>query len=62
VREVIVATEKVLGKSVPAELVGRRAGDPAVLIADIAKANEILGWSPTRNIEDMVRDTWDSFQ
>ncbi len=62
VREVIVATEKVLGKSVPAELVGRRAGDPAVLIADIAKAKEILGWAPARNIEDMVRDTWDSFQ
>ena len=54
VREVIVATEKVLGKSVPAELVGRRAGDPAVLIADIAKAKEILGWAPARNIEVRV--------
>ena len=62
VREVISATEKVLGASVPVEMVGRRAGDPAVLIADITKAKTALGWSPTRDIEAMVRDTWDSFQ
>ena len=62
VREVITATEKVLGRQVPAEFVERRAGDPAVLIADITKAESILGWKPSQNIEDMVRDTWDSFQ
>jgi UDP-glucose 4-epimerase len=62
VREVISATEKVLGTTVPAEFIARRAGDPAILIADISKAQQILGWQPSRNIEEMVRDTWDSFQ
>ena len=60
VTEVIDGAAKVIGREIPAELASRRSGDPAVLIADISKAKSLLGWSPKRNIEDMVGDTWKS--
>jgi UDP-glucose-4-epimerase GalE len=46
VREVITSVEKATGRTVPAREVGRRAGDPPVLVADARQANERLGWKP----------------
>jgi UDP-arabinose 4-epimerase len=46
VREVIRAVERASGKSVPVREVGRRAGDPPVLVADARRAGELLGWKP----------------
>jgi UDP-arabinose 4-epimerase len=46
VREVIATVEKVSGRKVPAREVGRRAGDPPALVADPAKARQVLGWQP----------------
>jgi UDP-glucose 4-epimerase len=58
VTEVINAASKVVGKNIPIEITSRRTGDPAVLIADISLASEVLNWTPKRNIENMVSDTW----
>jgi len=60
VTEVVTAASKVLGKEIPIEITSRRAGDPAVLIADISLAATALNWSPSRDIEKMVSDTWES--
>ena len=60
VEEVISAASKVVGHEIPREYSPRRAGDPAVLVADISRAKSELGWSPTRLLEEMVRDTWES--
>jgi UDP-arabinose 4-epimerase len=46
VREVIRAVEKASGRKVPTREMGRRAGDPPVLVADAHKAAEVLGWKP----------------
>ena len=46
VREVITSVEKATGRAVPAREVGRRAGDPPVLVADARQAGERLGWKP----------------
>ncbi len=46
VQEMLNAAEKVVGKAIPATQAGRRAGDPAVLLANNAKAREELGWEP----------------
>jgi len=62
VKQVIAAAEQAVGKSIPAIASDRRAGDPAVLIADISKAKSYLHWQPTRGIEEMVADTWASMQ
>ena len=62
VQEVIAAAERVLGRPVPTEIGARRAGDPAILIADITKASAILQWTPKLNLDHMVSDAWESFQ
>ena len=61
VREVIAAASQATGSQIPFVDSPRRAGDPAVLIADITKAIHVLGWKPTRNLEAMVSDTLASF-
>ena len=62
VREVIKAAELAVGHSIPAIESERRAGDPAVLIADISKARSYLNWQPNRDLNQMVLDTWNSMQ
>jgi UDP-glucose 4-epimerase len=42
VMEVIAAVERVTGRRVPVERVGRRAGDPSSLVADIEQAGATL--------------------
>jgi len=54
VREVISAVEEVLGARVSITVGPRRAGDPAVLVAGIARAGQLLGWRPTRGLIEMV--------
>ena len=61
VREVIAAAESAVGHQIPSIESQRRAGDPAILIADISKAREFLNWHPKRDLNQMVLDTWQSF-
>ncbi len=59
VREVIAAVERVTGKRVPRREMPRRAGDPAVLIADPARARKLLGWIPTKSdLETIIHTAW----
>lgn len=38
---------------------GRRAGDPAVLIASSEKAKNILGWKPEHaDLEEIIASAW----
>lgn len=53
VKEVIDAVEKI--KPVNYEFTDRRPGDPATLIASNNKAKEMLGWSPTKTLDDIIR-------
>jgi UDP-glucose 4-epimerase len=57
VRQVVAAASAATGQQIPFIDSPRRAGDPAVLIADIAKAKTHLGWEPTRDMNAMVSDT-----
>lgn len=59
VREVIDEVRRVTGREVPTVTAGRRAGDPAVLVASSARAAEELGWAPERpSLASMVDDAW----
>ena len=62
VREVVTTSSKVVGYEIPAVEVDRRAGDPAVLIASIEKAKSMLGWEPTRDLESMISDAYESLK
>ena len=57
VREVVAAASAAKGDQIPFLDSPRRAGDPAVLIADIAKAQSQLSWKPSRDLNVMVSDT-----
>ncbi len=58
VLEVLHAFERAVGRALPYEVVGRRAGDIAASYADPHLANAELGWAATRTIDDMCADSW----
>jgi len=58
VLEVLRAFEKASGKKITYKIEARRAGDIASCYANAQKAQELLGWSATRNIDDMCCDGW----
>ena len=58
VQEIVETARKVTGRAIPAEIEPRRAGDPSVLIASNARAAQVLGWKPTRGLEQIIADAW----
>ena len=56
--EMLHAFERAVGRTLPFEIVGRRAGDIAASYADPGRANTELGWKATRTIDDMCADSW----
>jgi len=59
VLQIIQSVERVSGRKVPVRLVGRRAGDPAVLVASSAKLRAETGWTPRLpEIDDIVRTAY----
>jgi UDP-glucose 4-epimerase len=56
--EMLHAFERAVGRVLPYEVVGRRAGDIAASYADPGRANAELGWTATRTIDDMCADSW----
>jgi UDP-glucose 4-epimerase len=59
VLQVIEAVQAETGRKVPVTIGARREGDPAVLVASPARANEVLGWRPKRSsLVEIVRDAW----
>jgi UDP-glucose 4-epimerase len=59
VREVIDAAASVTSRDIPVRMAGRRAGDPAVLVASAELARRRLGWEPRyRSLEAIVGSAW----
>jgi UDP-glucose 4-epimerase len=58
VLEMIATFEKVSGKKIPYDLVGRRSGDLAEYYANSDLAKTVLGWQAKHGIERMCEDTW----
>ena len=59
VREVVAAVERVSGHRVPVHETARRAGDPPELVANPAKARELLGWQARHSsLENIVQTAW----
>lgn len=57
--EVIEACRQVSGCEVASEIVGRRAGDPAILVADSARIKRELGWQPRHpELGEIVGSAW----
>lgn len=63
VMELIKAAEKVTGKKLNYKISPRRAGDPAILMADSTKAQRELGWKPKyTDIEQIILTDYNFFK
>ncbi len=59
VKQAIDVAKKVSGKDFKVTIEPRRAGDPAVLVADASLATQELNWQPKfAQLEDIVRTAW----
>jgi len=58
VLDMVHAFEATSGRPVPYALVERRPGDIAACYADPALAEQLLGWTAQRGIDEMCRDAW----
>jgi UDP-glucose 4-epimerase len=59
VREVIEAARRVTGRPIPERISPRRAGDPARLVADSARARTELGWTPRyADLDTIIAHAW----
>lgn len=58
VKEVFEACKRVTGKDIPVEVCPRRAGDPASLVANNTKAKQMLGWEPTKTLDDSIESAY----
>jgi len=56
--EMIKAFSKAVGRDLPYEVVGRRAGDVLDLTSNPTRANKELGWKAQRTMEDACADLW----
>ena len=63
VLEMVERARILTGMAVPAEIVGRRAGDPSELVATAGKARELLGWVPKySDVDTLVSSTWKMYE
>lgn len=58
VKKIFEICEAVLNKKINVQIVERRAGDAEILYANSQKAKQILGWKPTRTIEDSIKTAY----
>ncbi len=62
VLEVLDAVREQTGRDFTPDLVGRRAGDPARLVASAGRIAAELGWSARLSLADMVASAWAAWQ
>jgi UDP-glucose 4-epimerase len=58
VLEVIHQIQKTTGIDFEYEIVARRAGDPARLIADASRIESVMGWKAKNSLSEIVESAW----
>ena len=56
--EMILAMQKVSGKTIPYQIVERRSGDVKSLVANTEKIQKLLGWKPECDLDQICKDAW----
>ena len=58
-KQIVDTIEKVTGQKVNITYGPRRAGDPAMLVSNISKAQELLNFTPKFNLENIISTAYD---
>jgi UDP-glucose 4-epimerase len=58
VLEVVAAMEKVSGKQIPIQSVGKRDGDVGICVADVSRAEKELSWKAKLSLQTACHDLW----
>ena len=62
VLEILEAARRISGKTIPADIVERRPGDPASLVASSSKARELLGWKAQySDLDSLITTSWKAY-
>lgn len=60
VLEVLAEIKRVSGLAFEIDVVGRRAGDPPALSADVSRIEKTLGWAAKRGLTEIVESAWNA--
>jgi UDP-glucose 4-epimerase len=60
--EVIDQIDKSVRVKLNRNICPSRSGDPAVLLADVSRAKEKLGWQPKLGLSEIILDSWQGSQ
>jgi len=62
VLEILKAARRITGKAIPADIVDRRPGDPATLVASSGKARQLLGWKARySDLDSLIATSWKAY-
>ncbi len=56
--DVVAAVARASGRSLEAEVVAPRSGDPAAVVADVSRAAHTLGWTASRGLDEIAGSAW----
>lgn len=63
VKEMVDRAREITGQPIPAEVVGRRAGDTAAVLASSDCAKKVLGWTPKHSdLDTLISSTWEVYK
>jgi len=62
VREVVDLVREVSGIGIEPVIAPRRAGDPARIVASVARIKDELGWTAKYDLQEIVDSAWDAWQ
>jgi UDP-glucose 4-epimerase len=60
VRELVTRMIEISGSDLDPEIAPRRAGDPAVVVADAGRIRRELGWEARYGLDEMLRSAWEA--
>jgi UDP-glucose 4-epimerase len=59
VRQIVAKVERVTGRKIRAQVVGRRPGDPGILYASPRRMMNELGWRPEHSsLDEILQSAW----
>ena len=58
VLEVLKVAREITGEEIPAQMVARRSGDCAALVANVERVNRDLGWRARFGLSEMLDSAW----